>query len=246
MAKSKARGGYISHEVVLPSLLAQIDTNRKPKRQFLLGLAKPFEPNLWDISDSEDDEKDFLTASQMVEKELTQSKPQLSDLWGSPKTKLDLLCKDSIPKSTQIQTDWSLSVWSQWSSYRSEKLVEVDECVHELKKEFTAMAEEALLFWLPKFVAKIRNSDGSLYPPNSVYQICCGLSRALKSANRVDIDMLNSPKFTQSRDTLDVCMKNLKATGQFTVQQAETITEEIEDLLWNKRSFRRIYPSVLA
>ena len=29
-------------------------------------------------------------------------------------------------------------------------------------------------------------------------------------------------------------MKNLKSTGQFTVQQAETITEEIEDLLWNK------------
>ena len=48
-------------------------------------------------------------------------------------------------------------------------------------REFTAMTEEALLFWLPKFVAEIRKSDGSLYPPNSVYQICCGLSRALKS-----------------------------------------------------------------
>ena len=70
--------------------------------------------------------------------------------------------------------------------------------------------------------------------PNSVYQICCGLSRALKSANRVNIDMFNSSKFTQFRDTLDACMKNLKATGQFTVQQAETITEEIEDLLRNE------------
>ena len=92
--------------------------------------------------------------------------------------KLSLLRKNSIPK----QTDWSLSVWSQWSSYRFKNLVEVDECVHELKQEFTAMTEEALLFWLPKFVAEIRKSDGSLYPPNSVYQICCGLSRALKSA----------------------------------------------------------------
>ena len=46
--------------------------------------------------------------------------------------------------------------------------------------------------------------------------------------------MFNSPKFNQFRDTLDACMKNLKATGQFTVQQAEMITEEIEDLLWNK------------
>jgi len=85
--------------------LAQIDaTNRKPKRRFLLGLGEPFEPNPWDIrfSDSEDDEKDFLMASQMVEKELTQAKPLLSDRWGSPKSsaKLDLLCKDGIPKST--------------------------------------------------------------------------------------------------------------------------------------------------
>ena len=170
----------------------------------------------------------------MVEKELTRSKPQPSDRWGSPKSsaKLNLLRKDGIPKSTQKQTDWSLSVWSQWSCCRSENLVEADECVHKLKQEFTAMTEEALLFWLLKFVAEIRKSDGSLYPPNSVYQICCGLSRALKSSNRVDIDMFNSPKFTQFRDTLDACMKNLKPTGQFTVQQAETITEEIEDLLF--------------
>ena len=110
-AKSKARGGYISREVVLPSLLAQIDTNRKPKCRFLLWLGEPFEPNPWDMSDSEDDKKDFLMASQMAEKELTQSKPPSSDRWGSPKTpaKLNLLRKDGIPKST----DWSLSVWSQ-------------------------------------------------------------------------------------------------------------------------------------
>ena len=107
MAKSKASGGYISREVVSPSLLAQIDTSRKPKRRFMLGLGEPFEPKPWVISDSEDNEKDFLMASQMVEKELTQSKPQSSDRWGSPKTsaKLNLLRKDGIPKSTQKQTD---------------------------------------------------------------------------------------------------------------------------------------------
>ena len=66
------------------------------------------------------------------------------------------------------------------------------------------------------------------------HQICCGQSRVLKSANGVDIDIFNSPKFIRFRDTSDACMKNLKATGQFTVQQAEIITEEIEDILWNK------------
>ena len=103
MAKSEAQGGYFSHVVVLQSLLAQIDaTNCNPKRRFLLGLGEPFEPNPWNISDSEDDETDLLMASRMAENELTQSKPQLSDRWGSPKSsaKLDLLRKDGIPKST--------------------------------------------------------------------------------------------------------------------------------------------------
>ena len=80
MAKSKAQGGSFSGAVVSPSLLAQIaTTNRKPKRRFLLGLGKLLETNPWDISDSEDDEKDFLMAPQMAEKELSESKPQSSD-----------------------------------------------------------------------------------------------------------------------------------------------------------------------
>ena len=61
MAKSKAQDGSFSCVVVSPSLLAKIDaSNHEPKRRFLFGLGKPFEPNPWDISDSEDDEKDFL------------------------------------------------------------------------------------------------------------------------------------------------------------------------------------------
>ena len=49
-------------------------------------------------------------ASQMVEKELTQSKPLLSDRWGSPKSsaKLDLLRKEGTPKARRCKP--SLSV----------------------------------------------------------------------------------------------------------------------------------------
>ena len=97
------KDGYFSRLVVSRLLLAQIDVaNRKPKPRFLLGLGEPFEPNPWDISDSKDDGKDFLMTSQIVKKELTQSKPLLSDRRGSPKSlaKLDLLRKDGISKST--------------------------------------------------------------------------------------------------------------------------------------------------
>ena len=36
------------------------------------------------------------------------------------------------------------------------------------------------------------------------------------------------------RDTLDFCMKELTATGNFEVKQAEHISGEVEDLLWQK------------
>ena len=65
---------------------------------------------------------------------------------------------------------------------------------------------------------------------------CCGLSQALKSTNRINIDIFNSPNFHQFRETLNACMKDQKASGNFTVWQAEPITEEVdlEDLLWSK------------
>ena len=76
-------------------------------------------------------------ASHMAEKELPQSKPQSSDQWVSTNSsaKLDQLCEDGIPKSTQKQVACSFSVWSQWSCYRSENLVEGDECVHKFKQK---------------------------------------------------------------------------------------------------------------
>ena len=32
--------------------------------------------------------------------------------------------------------------------------------------------------WLSKFVVEVRRKDGKPYPPQSLYQICCGLQRA--------------------------------------------------------------------
>ena len=89
----------------------------------MFGLGEPFEPNPWDY-ESDDDEV-MLMASQIAERELPESKPQSSSRWGSPKssTKLEQIRKDVILKSTKKQTDWSLSVWAQWSSYRSKNCV---------------------------------------------------------------------------------------------------------------------------
>ena len=102
-----------------------------------------------------------------------------------------------------------------------------------------------MTFWLPRFIAEVRKTDGKPYPPNSLYQICCGLHRCLREANRPDIDIFNSSKFAQFRDTLDSCMKELKATGNFEVRKAQPITEEIEELLWDRGMLGNSTPQAL-
>jgi len=121
-----------------------------------------------------------------------------------------------------------------FASYRREKIIEESETKHPLLTNFVATSEDGLKFWLVKFVAEVRCSDGKPYPPNSLYQICCGLGHALHVADRSEIDIFNSPGFAMFCDTLDSCMKELKATGNFEVKQAEPITGEVEDLLWQK------------
>ena len=58
---------------------------------------------------------------------------------------------------------------------------------------------------------------------NSLYQRCCGLGHALHVADRSEIDVFNSPWFAM-----------LQATGNYAVKQAESITGDFEDLLWQK------------
>ena len=191
-------GGSIDRHVVSPSLLKMFETPKpgyKRKPEFLLGLGEPFEPNPWDLDCAEEDDT-MLQASQAAEEQL--SKPSTStSRWASPKStvRLQQIREGGVPKSTKKQTDWSLSVWAQWASYRATNLIEDDEQLYELDEILLSMTEESLLFWLPKFIAEVRKGDGGLYPPNSVYQICCGLSWALKSANRINIDIFNSPNF---------------------------------------------------
>ena len=105
---------------------------------------------------------------------------------------------------------WRAAIWNRW-----------DTCIDDRRK-FAVLATQVHC-WSPQGWWGTLPSERRL--PNMLW--------AFKSANRVDIDIFNSPKFHQFRETLDACMKDLKASGNFTVRQAEPITEEVEDLLWS-------------
>ena len=96
----------------------------------MLGLGEPFEPNPWDLG-SEDDDATMLQASQAAEVPTICTS---SSQWGSPKStvRLQQIHEGGVPKSTKKQTDWSVSVWAQWASYRAMNLIEDGEQLYEL------------------------------------------------------------------------------------------------------------------
>ena len=89
-------------------------------------------------------------------------------------------------------------------------------------------------FWLAKFILEVRRRDGKLYSGETLYQICCGLLRLLKEADRAEVNILSNPVFCQFRASLDARMKEIKATGEHKVKKAEVITEKQENCLWEK------------
>ena len=74
-------------------------------------------------------------------------------------------------------------------------------------------------------------SDGklaTLYPPNTLYQICCGLMRALnwrlRSINEPEVNFFTNPIFSRFKGVLDSRMKELQSTGMHQVHKAQPIS----------------------
>lgn len=61
-------------------------------------------------------------------------------------------------------------------------------------ENFADMTIDDIRFWLPKFVVEARKVNGQEYPPDSVYGLCCGLERDLRSNDR-EINIFSDSSF---------------------------------------------------
>ena len=59
---------------------------------------------------------------------------------------------------------------------------------------------------------KIRRHDGKEYPPNTLYQICCGILRYVREL-KLQLDTFRDAPFASFGHTLNAEMKHLKASG---------------------------------
>ncbi len=86
-------------------------------------------------------------------------------------------------------------------------------------------------YWLCRFVLEARRKDGSVYPPNTLYQLCCGVLRFVREV-KPELDIFRDRSFASFRKTLDSEMKRLRSTGVgITTKKAEPITESEEERL---------------
>ena len=181
----------------------------------------------------------FLMASQHYESscEVAQVAPLPKQRFSLPVSTavIQKVRKAGVPTKTASQSNWALKVWYEWAKQRlGQPFADSDESKRELCEDFCVMDKDSMEFWLPKFVLESRRKDGACYPPETLYSICTGLNRILKSVDRADINLFSDPKFISFKQTLDSLMKQLKATGNYHRKKAEVITLEHENLIWEK------------
>jgi hypothetical protein len=136
-------------------------------------------------------------------------------------------------------------VWKEWVQHRLKDAKDPGELAFKLGSDFTKMVPKDMNFCLCRFVVEARKRDGTEYPPNTLYQICCGLGRALKVAECADVKIFDDTKFSAFISTLDSGMKELKGTGTFEQEKADVIRQDVEDLLWEQGKLGDTSPQVL-
>ena len=135
--------------------------------------------------------------------------------------------KEGIPRKTLQDTKFCLNTWEAWREHRKQN-------GHAISP-LTEMTEHELQHWLTRFILEVRKKDGSVYPPNTLLHICAGLMRHLRWSGKPHIDIFKDKEFANFRASLDAEMKRLQSLGVGSKKkQAEVLSREDEELLWEK------------
>ena len=148
----------------------------------------------------------------------------------------------SVPANTRKQTSWSVNVWKAWSDHQ--RPLSIYNCPPHLL--ILAKNSGELNRWLCRYVLEVRRQDGKEYPPNMLYQICCGILRYVRGMVP-DMDIFRQPAFSGFQKTLDSEMKRLKSCGKGSVpKRAEPISLEEENSLWEQGLLGDHSPKVMV
>ena len=89
----------------------------------------------------------------------------------------DDACEQFQCKNTSYATKWAISNLESWKRKHNESvLVEADRVPDNLFSKSSSVIDH----WMAHYVAETRNYKGEPYPPKTLYQLICGLSRYAK------------------------------------------------------------------
>ena len=174
-----------------------------------------------DISDAE-----LIHATQEVEE-------QLVGRFKTPLQEADLnkMVKDSLSSKTLSKSKWAVNVFKQWQEERK-KQAALDNSIRSFEGDIITMTNDVLNEALGYFVAEVTNKDGNEYRPNTIYELIISIQHFLRNNGRF-VRFLDDAEFQSMRQILDAKMKNPSRQGiGANKRQADVITEEQENILW--------------
>ena len=134
----------------------------------------------------------------------------------------------SVSKNTAKNTAWSVNIWKEWSKHRQQSH---PGNYNEWPVHLYVANDQQLDYWLSKFAHKARIKNGQHYPP----KLCMPSAADYSDTSRTEVNLFTSPSLAGFRKVLVGVMKKLRSCGfGVHVKQAEPITSDEENVLWEK------------
>lgn len=129
--------------------------------------------------------------------------------------------REAVPKKTDQDTKYCFGILNEWRYYR--------ETCGQSVPELTLLNRSEIAEFLCQVVFEVREKNGLVFPPNTIYHIVCGLQRYLQCNGHPKIDFFKDGPFADLKTILDAEMKRLQKTGlRSKIRQAEPLTTKEE------------------
>ena len=150
--------------------------------------------------------------------------------------KLQELKKNKLKRRTYAKMMWGVNTYKEWRIYILSNPSTFDVRVFESDLErIDLLNVETFQYAMCKFVAEVTKAkDGSEYPGKTLYHLVISVQKFLNEKG-LDWKLVESNAFGQLRNVLDNTMKDRASRNiGTTVRQAQYISLEFENKLWDK------------
>jgi len=158
----------------------------------------PSPPAGWNDTDLEceptysDDVMEAFLADVAAESSACEPHPRFAEPFSD--TAVEQARKEGVPKTTQKDTLWCISLLRDWIGERNKR------CQEQVPTDFCAQSIGTTQHWMCRFILEVRKKDGSCYLPDTLHHIVCGIMRYLRQNGQADIRTFSRMVGSQASD----------------------------------------------